>query len=391
MHRRPNTSRALPAAAILFLFPPLPLALALAATPSSADPAPTAAPAAAPSAHHAADAPHTRPIVVEGVVELHESPLAPTRVRPEHNAALRWWRAWADHDHQQARRIANALDNPDLPTDSLRSLLKHHVHALHLARRAADLPDCDFGVDYSLGIHADLPHLAPLRTSAQLLILSARYHAELGHHELAARDLARALNAAAHARTDRLLVSSLVATALAAAAAQEALRLHQQDLLTPAHRDHLADALRRFPRRDPFGVHAAIETEGLLHARWAELLLTADPDEPDHADRLRLRVAELGDPGLPTIDADRYLGPDGRDRLDRDLDAFRAYSRLAADAWAAAATDGDRAPLDRLESALSTNEFGPITELLAPGLAIVHKNHTRAVQKLDRLRDALRP
>ncbi len=131
------------------------------------------------------------------------------------NAALLYYQASVllPQDQDEMRDLIDNLPYGVDPNRRVRRYLKQCQSALALAEDAARLPACDWGLQYSHGIRMLSPHLAPMRTLAQLmkaktgvLLADSQYRQAL-EEGLAMRRMAQHLG-------DETLVSLLVNLAL---------------------------------------------------------------------------------------------------------------------------------------------------------------------------------
>lgn len=97
-----------------------------------------------------------------------------------------------------AGAIKGKLDAPDIR------------EILELLHRAADRPQCDFGLDYSKGAELALPHVGKMRAAAQLLALDAWSRASGGDAGGAMRSMRCGLRIGGFNFRDGLLISWLV-------------------------------------------------------------------------------------------------------------------------------------------------------------------------------------
>lgn len=139
--------------------------------------------------------------------------LRPERVAEEENAAPLYRLAFeklVDASEEEEEAFLALLSEDPPPTAEQRELARNYLEknreALELARRAAARPRCNFEVDYSAGIAAELPHLAKLIRLSKLLAAEAALQegARAPEAALVARRVADAV------AEEPLLVSQLV-------------------------------------------------------------------------------------------------------------------------------------------------------------------------------------
>ncbi len=125
-------------------------------------------------------------------------PLMPADlVRPpipaEENAASVYEKAFAaielsEEDEEllsDLRRGESSLDDPEMGARA-RDIAKRNEEALRLIHRAADMPRCDFGIDWSKGHDVTFPHYPKLRTCARLLVFESLVLLDVGKVDEAA-------------------------------------------------------------------------------------------------------------------------------------------------------------------------------------------------------------
>ncbi len=169
--------------------------------------------------------------------------------RPD-NAALCYWRAIADlprpttEEEGAAQEAHEALADDVIAGEkpweaSLDAYLD--AYAVEEVRRASTIARCDFGLHYEDGVEMMMPHLSGLRTVARMVLLASRRAQAQGEWEAATSRALECLQIARHVDQDELLISALVATAIAGQAL-----------------DVLADLVDRAPAGS--GVPARVET-----------------------------------------------------------------------------------------------------------------------------------
>jgi hypothetical protein len=166
--------------------------------------------------------------------KLKISELLPARVAPESNGAPAFKIAMAQLPRgtpaiSAAPAIAMRLfapgragvgwQQPDLRTRStdrtntwqeLAEELQDGAIALEDVRAALQQPEFDFNVNYLLGTATPLPHLAPVRTAAQVLTASTVLHLHEGKLDLAYKDLQAQLALCRTLETEGFMISQLV-------------------------------------------------------------------------------------------------------------------------------------------------------------------------------------
>ena len=137
-------------------------------------------------------------------------PAEPNGGQPElaANAALQYWQAFAQMpslDGERQKLLDDwktvPLDNPDV-----QKLLGESHASMKFLWRAANLKQCDWGLDYNDGISMMLPHLAKSRDLARLAALFARNEAERGNFGVLGQNGAAIMALGRHVARDPFMV-----------------------------------------------------------------------------------------------------------------------------------------------------------------------------------------
>lgn len=129
------------------------------------------------------------------------------------------------------------------------------------AIQASRMPDVDWGLEYSRGFGALLPHLGPLRRTARTLRIDAIHLFQQGNSQAAAERIAAMIDTTRQLRNDRILISGLVAVAIGQLALNTTQQALAQGLLTPEARKTILSAIDRLDANDPAAVRRAIVGE----------------------------------------------------------------------------------------------------------------------------------
>jgi hypothetical protein len=96
------------------------------------------------------------------------------------NAALLYYQAFMIINRVKKRDEATMKMLRDLPVDKIKPDEKSRIDvenyrgAIDLAVTAAKIPSCDWGLDYSKGLHLNIPHLGQCRPLAQVILADAQ-------------------------------------------------------------------------------------------------------------------------------------------------------------------------------------------------------------------------
>lgn len=294
------------------------------------------------------------------------------------NAALLYYRAWmlaGDDLFRQEYQTGDAAWRPDA---ALSQLLAAYQEPILAIIRASDAPDADWGVEYSQGIMAMLPHLSKLRQSARILSADARRLADAGDTAGAAKRIAAELGLASHCSHDQVLISSLVGCAVATYAVNEIDTLLESGKLSSYDKATLRAGLDRLGGDDPFGTRAAISGErffcewfqreckdGAATRQVVELLQSMPSSAEDRARADRL--VRLNEAGLRA----------------EFVKAFKYYDDMAA-AWD---KPDARAELEQLVN--SREEYGLVAALIGPSITKAYEGNQKVLETLRACRQRL--
>jgi hypothetical protein len=92
---------------------------------------------------------------------------------PNKNAALRYWAAFAEMrdrpvDGATSKLMNEVLNGAPFDEQRLGPIVEENAYAVRAMQRATDLPECNWGLDYSLGVAIPLAHLPKARVLARL-------------------------------------------------------------------------------------------------------------------------------------------------------------------------------------------------------------------------------
>jgi len=342
------------------------LAAALSAAPTIAQ--------APPAKSDARDFPLSLPAVPTGDPEFAD----PT------NAALLYYRAFLLLNDDLNKKIADSMTSqapnwtPDADTSKQ---LSDSQGAVYTLLRAAKIDSADFGVEYSQGIGALLPHLSKMRAASRLLAADSRREVAENHADDAADRVAAVFSLARHCTHDRLLISALVSVAIDAQACSQADYLMTNSQLTEAGKQKILAAMDRFRSADPFGIKSAIKGERY----WCVVWIRAQCAAPGGADLFAKQI-------LPLLE-DNPDSPDIKTIREMDLKAINA-DLDKADGFYTAAIDAFDHPdgLDRLgalEKKAAAGEYGIIAKHVVPAMGKCFTSNSKALARQSETRARL--
>lgn len=201
------------------------------------------------------------------------------------NAALRYWLAFADlQDPPADKATADLLEKVaagEAPWDQqkLGAILEKNLDAIQRMQRATMLPDCDWGIEYSLGPRASIGYVPRARVLARLNTLYGMQQLAAGNTQTALDSWLAGLRFSQHLAKGGSLVFNLVAkTALLSNlhALQQALNANR---LNPAQREQIRAALREIPETGFDWSLALRMEESSMNVMLAELGKSTNPSE----------------------------------------------------------------------------------------------------------------
>ena len=288
------------------------------------------------------------------------------------NAALLYNRAWQLGDPHFARAFVRG-DWQLTPEFAER--LKANQPMIEMLLRATRVKACDWGIEYEEGFNALLPHLGLLRSSARTLVADARRLAQEGEHAEAAKRLDATVRMATHLEQDRVVISGLVAMAIAQLAADETVRLIEAGELPRARTRLLERRLGAIDLDDPFELTGAIAGEHELLEAW----LAALP-EGESSRVLADASAQFGGKH-----ADTFRAMDDA-QVAAEVALLERYYEDALAMWPAADAAERYA---RLEDALQAGAYGSITPVFAASVTQVRVAAERFAEQIRGALDAI--
>lgn len=276
------------------------------------------------------------------------------------NAALYYWRGFYMLDREFTQQSADLfkVERPAswVPDEATKAKLNENSSALAQVLGATRIPSSDFGIAYDEGYMAVIPHVFPMRAAARMFLMEARVLLAEGKAEDAAERIAAVYRMAAHLRSDRILISSLVGMAIVANANEEVKTLTEAGKLTPGARTTILGGLKALDRPDGFGVKGSMVMERHISVDYLRRFAKG-PDAgktiaamwfPDGAEDQKQAVSALDAAGV-----------------NRDLDrASKFYDDLLA-AWD---QPDAMTRLGELSGRLERGEYGVMAMILIPAL-----------------------
>jgi hypothetical protein len=309
----------------------------------------------------------------------------PDFAQPPSNAALLYSRTWLLEIDNSLRKVAeyNWADPNLAITPELTAALALNRSQVEGLLRAVAVTDCNWGIEYDLGFAGMLPHLSKLRASARLLAVEARVKSIQGDHAAAAERAAAIFHLARHSTGDQLVITTLVAQAIANLGTEltEILR----PSLTSEGRAQILAAAQTLVATDPFGAKAGVRGEGMMIQKW----LKANCTSKDAGKQFVALVLETVDSNEAVArEVQAKLGSADQATLHADLDKATRVTNDTLAVW-----DLPDAPerLAQIGQRVESGQYGAAALIISPSLAKYYESTQKATAKLQGLITALQP
>lgn len=291
------------------------------------------------------------------------------------NAALVYNRAIMLMVHEQSVAIGEAYSSADpnwAPSPALIDVLRNAQDVIDMFIRGSRIDRCDFGVEYSQGIAAMLPHLGKMRMGSRFLAADARRLAREGKPDDAAERVAAMFHMARHSSGDHLLISSLVGVAMHQMACQQVEFLINSGQMTAAGKKLLVAAIERFDTPDPWKVKDSIRGERY----WVVVWLRAQLARPDGLKFFREQITPMFE-NPDSEDAKAILAMDAA-TLNAELDKGEGYYTAAT---AIFDQPDAQQQLKALGERVSSGEYGILCKHMLPAMSKAHESHLKALAR----------
>jgi len=206
----------------------------------------------------------------------------PTETR---NAALRYWMAFADMQDPPAdeatRKLLESTVSGDIPWDEakLGALIQQNDAAIQEMQRAAELPDCDWGLEYSQGPRASIAFMMKARALARLNTLHGLRQAAHGDSQAAMKSWMAGVKFSRDLAKGGTLIFALVARAALLSDLNALQKAAERGLLDAHTRKQAALELNSLPETGfDWGNSWEMETF-VIENGWDSILKAKDPRE----------------------------------------------------------------------------------------------------------------
>jgi hypothetical protein len=172
---------------------------------------------------------------------LGDEPLA------DNNAALQYWQG-SSMLGESTKKFLEDIENVNFAKQDLSAMLADNNPALVFLHAGADMPRCEWGIDFRHGPETLMPHLHMSRELARLAVLRARYRFENGRHKDGVDDVLATFELAKDVGDTPVLISILVRYNIEQLAVDTLAR--ELPKMDRAALDHLTKALEPLPAED---------------------------------------------------------------------------------------------------------------------------------------------
>lgn len=183
---------------------------------------------------------------------------------PPDNAAVLYYSTFIHLENnlsnETSKMLSDLAKGETKPNDKSREILKKNRFAIDTIVTAADLSECDWGIDYSRGFDTMIPGLSTAKKTAYLLIADARILDEQGDYKLAFQRCLTAQKMGRHI-ADKTIISNLVGIAIDAMAYKCTQDILSHTSSNPKTLNWLKNELMKIDNI-PFSLKPSIEAEG---------------------------------------------------------------------------------------------------------------------------------
>jgi hypothetical protein len=300
------------------------------------------------------------------------------------NAALLYWPAWTTFAHFPDLISDYSADPAWRPNDQSVAQIKSVYESIEQLIDASKIPDVDFGIQWSKGFMALLPHLGKLRHSMRILMADALRLQDEGDVEKAGARFAACLRISRHAAMEPTLVDTLVSVSIAEQTCDRINTFIDRGGLTQVTKKEMLDAIAMFDTNDHFRLRAAVRGE----RRWCVEWMATVGKGPDAGEKIYTEMKPaLGEDPSPALQQSvAALRVMNEEAVQQEFQRLRIFYSLAERqiVGLSAATD-----IPALMARAKGGEFGALFEIVGPALEKASARTNAAAEKLDALRKRL--
>lgn len=320
-----------------------------------------------------------------------EVPARPVGIADPTNAALVHMRGWQMVPPDAWMEFGLVYDaNKELvpgwkPSAELNTSLVRLESMIQQAIRASHLPEADWGIQWSDGYMALLPHLGRLRESSRILELEAR--AKLASqdpedHDAGVEALAAMIRISRHTNSDRVLISSLVGGAIAARSSAVIQALADQNVFSAADAGKLLAAVKTLDAQDPFNITESMKTDAWM---GADAIFRTGPNAGGESAKAIREIMAMGNQVDPEAEENlKLVAAMDEASLRADLARHAEYTQKVAALYAERGRDGIDEIRALRERALD-GEFGVTLRYIASDVVKAYESDARNREALSTL------
>lgn len=140
------------------------------------------------------------------------------RAYPPDNAALIYYKYMANFSPPEdplGDQLHDAAKGQIEVNDEIKQYLEEKRQLIDALQTASEIPNCDWGLDFSQGLELEMPYLATMRTFTYIMLADAQFKKQEGRTQEAMEQCLAVLRMAGHVGNDTF-ISYLVGTAMTA-------------------------------------------------------------------------------------------------------------------------------------------------------------------------------
>lgn len=303
----------------------------------------------------------------------------PVTFKDPDNAALLYYKTWLEPVWTDLSKVCGdkyqGADPNWKPDADLIKLLEDNQGVVRMLIRASQAPEADFGIEFSQGINALLPHLNNMRASARILGCDARRCMVAGDVDGACERIAAIYRTAYHCTNDRVLISALVSIAITSLADTQTQIIIDTNRLSTAGKQMLLTEARLLAQPDGWSVKRSMEGERWWTTGWMRTIATGPSAGQKIVDQL-----------LPLMDAPangdlaKQLARMDEAEVSKMLDDAARFYDDVLKVWN---SQDAQQKLRNLEEAIGRGDYGLIAQFVVPALGKCYQSDTKARAEHD--------
>ncbi len=309
----------------------------------------------------------------------------------QRNAALAYYKSFAMMSRDARGKSGNVdwdavgdnVDGAKMPESFKEAAAPINQEFISQVIDASAMTVCRWESRYEDGIEMLLPYLGDMRANARTMRVAARQAMVEGRPSVAADRLIAMHGIARHAASDPILICSLVGIAIGDLTNIETRSIAASGQLTASARDRLVahlEALLEEP--DLMNARASLRGERDIMLGWVERTFFKEGGPAEFA----TMMGETEQEGAQNI---KVLSIKALS-LEDFKDAVRQTGQFHDDMLAAWDTPDAQERMGKLETAVTSGEYGPVAAILAPSLTKARFSATKHRENIKETIEALR-